>query len=211
MISLENFFEKGYDVAKVDAEALAKLWQFIYTTEWIADENSVYNTKPDWYQAKEVDYSEAGDGSDQDTIERVYGRVLLDKCPHHLKDVANEIIHNEYFNPLRKFKRNTELKYLHCWNGAEEIPWHQDTVDGSDMLVLIYLTEEPVWDNAWGGMIGLRKELSTGPMHETLVQPLNGTMVILNNANPLIKHRVHELKNKSVNRYTFGMCFNWTS
>lgn len=211
MINLENYFERGYDITKLDANLVSSLWQIIYTTNWVTENDSVYKTVPDWYEVREVDYNEQGDGSDQDIVERVYGRSLLSKCPTHIKETAYNIAKTKYFDPLRVFKKNCELKYLHLWNGAEDIPWHQDTVDGSDMLVLIYLTEELEWNNEWGGMIGLRKELSTGPVYETLVQPLSGNMVVINNANPLIKHKVHELKNQNVNRYTFSMCLNWLS
>lgn len=209
MISLENYFEKGFEVTHLNPELVTKLWQIVYTTDWIKGDQSVHKSIPSWCQTQEIKYTEQGDGSDRDSIERTYGKYLLTKCPSYIKDVAHEIINLEYFDNLRFFKKQTELRYIHIWNGAEEIPWHQDASDGSDMLILVYLTEELFWDNSWGGYIELRKELSEQNMYQTLVQPITGNMIVINNANPLIKHRVHELKNQNVNRYTFSFCFSW--
>jgi hypothetical protein len=84
-----------------------------------------------------------------------------------------------------------------------------DTIDSSDTLIFIYLTEELFWQSEWGGSLGIRKELNNAVMYETTVLPNSGTMVIINNTNPLIKHKVWSLQSKEVNRYTFSMCFTW--
>jgi hypothetical protein len=209
MIDLVNYFDKGFDVTKLAPDTVTKLWQIVYTTEWTNDESG-YKAKPDWYQAKDIS-NVNNSRIYQGKIEREYGRELLDNSPKDITDVAQHIINSNFFSPLKVFKTNTELKYVHLWNGAEDISWHSDAIDGSDMLILIYLTEELQWDNSWGGCIEIAKDINDEKLYQTMVQPLSGNMVIINNANPLVKHRVHALTNQTVNRYTFNMCFNWLS
>ena len=101
------------------------------------------------------------------------------------------------------------MTYVHFWNGAESIPWHYDTIDSSDILVFVYLTEEQTWDPSWGGSISFCKDLSSGKQYMQTIMPNNGVMVVVNNSNPLFKHKVEELKNNSVNRYTLSLCYKW--
>jgi len=209
VINLENYFEKGFEVTKLTPDIVTKLWQIVYTTNWINDESG-YKSKPDWYQAKDIT-NDSNSRIYQGKIERECGRELLNNSPTDIIDIAQHIINSNFFSPLRVFKNNTELKYVHLWNGAEDISWHSDAIDGSDMLILIYLTEELQWDNDWGGCIEIAKDVNDQKRYQTLVQPLSGNMVAINNANPLVKHRVHALTNQTVNRYTFNMCFNWLS
>lgn len=208
MINIEDYFEKGYVVSQVPTDILQKLWFEIHMTEWIDDTSGTYKQTPSWYiREKQYDYQEGGD--QQNLLERLYGDELTKKAPSSLIDVANSLIDNDFFNPLRMFKESADLMYLHFWNGAEEIPYHFDTIDKSDTLIFLYLTEELEWQQDWGGSISFCKELTTGKYYEKEVLPNNGTMVVVNNSNPLIKHRVRELKNRSVNRYTFSFCYSW--
>ena len=39
--------------------------------------------------------------------------------------------------------------------------------------------------------------------------PYDGMMLVVNNANPLVLHKVRALKNLSVNRYTFSFIYKW--
>jgi hypothetical protein len=209
MINLENYFEKGFDITQLTPDFVTKLWQIVYTTEWINDESG-YKAKPDWYQTKDIS-NVNNSRIYQGKIEREYGKELLNNSPTAITDIAQDVINSNFFSPLRVFKTNTELKYVHLWNGAEDISWHSDAIDGSDMLILVYLTEEIKWDNNWGGCIEIAKDINNEKRYQTMVQPLSGNMVVINNANPLVKHRVHALTNQTVNRYTFNMCFNWLS
>ena len=84
-----------------------------------------------------------------------------------------------------------------------------DSIDGNDVLIFIYLTEEVSWDETWGGTLSLCKNLKDKFLYETTVLPNNATMVVVNNTNPLIKHKVTSLKNLLVNRYTFSLCYKW--
>jgi hypothetical protein len=95
------------------------------------------------------------------------------------------------------------------WNGSEEIPYHFDTINGCDTLVLIYLTDQHVWDPKWGGAISMKKEVDNSVIFEQEILPNNGTMLVINNANPLVYHKVTALKNTNINRYTFSFNYNW--
>lgn len=209
MINIEDYFEKGYSISRVPADLLPKLWMEIYGVEWVVDKNNIYKSTPEWYTPSKIYQDLKEDGDQQNLVERAYGDDLINNAPASLKHIANEIIQLPYFNPLRSLKNTSELKYLHLWNGAETIPWHMDTIDSSDTLIFLYLTEELDWKEDWGGCLGLHKELGNTVLYETKVLPNNGTMIVVNNTNPLIKHRVWGLENRSVNRYTFSMCFTW--
>jgi hypothetical protein len=206
MINLEDYFEKGYVVTTIPQDIMPLLWMEVYGTDWVPDNPNMYNTYksiPSWYTLTK------GNVQEDSVLDRLLCKETTSRAPATLLDVANKIINLPCFNTLQAFKTTAELTYLHLWNGAESIPWHMDTVDSSDTLVLVYLTEETVWNEEWGGCLGLRKELATGNLYETKVLPNNGTMVIVNNANPLIKHKVWALENSAVNRYTFSMSYTW--
>lgn len=205
MINIENYFEKGYEVTAVPQDLLPEFWMELHTTEWVVDSSATYKTMPSWYNVKKI-YS---DDQIRNISEKSYGAELIAQAPKTLWDLANKVINLSYFDTLRYYKPNHTIKQLHIWNGAEEIPYHTDAVDGGDTLILIYLTEELDWQEDWGGCLGLRKELSTGAEYETKVLPNNGTMVVINNTNPLMKHRVWKLVNRNVNRYTFGFGYSW--
>lgn len=205
MLDTENYFEKGYDITQVPITLLPEFWMQIYTTEWVTDESDTYKTMPSWYNVKKV----YNNSEIRNISEKSYGAELIAQAPETLRDLANKTIELSYFDTLRYYKPNYRLRQLHIWNGAEEIPYHTDSIDGGDTLLLIYLTEETEWQEPWGGCLGLRKELSTGNYYETKVLPRNGTMVVINNTNPLMKHRVWSLANRSVNRYTFSFGYSW--
>ena len=207
MIDIEDYFEKGYVVTELPKEFVTRLWQFIYTTNWI-DHNGEYKQVPDW-SPEEVTESTHDHDNTQAEVERYYGRQLATLAPKEITDIGTDLIKLSMFDTLRYFKPHATLKHLQVWNGAEGIPYHYDTIDATDTLVFVYLTEETGWQEEWGGDITFRKELKSGNYYEHTVLPKCGTMVVVNNSNPLFKHRVTELKNKSVNRYTFSFCFVW--
>jgi hypothetical protein len=77
------------------------------------------------------------------------------------------------------------------------------------MLVLIYLTDQSSWNKDWGGTISMKKQVGDIVMFEQEHLPNNGSMLVINNANPLIYHKVTALLNPNVNRYTFSFNYNW--
>lgn len=204
---LVSYFERGYITTQLPDHLMSRLWAEIYMTEWVADTDNVYKAKPNWYTTKKYDIEE--DGELQHLVEKTYGSALYDNVPTTVKDVAVEIINLPKFDFLRSFKDTATLKYVHLWNGAEAIPWHFDTIDGSDTLVFVYLTDTLNWQSSYGGSISFCKDINGVLAHEATLLPNNGTMVIVNNSNPLFKHKVEELKDWSHNRYLFSFCFKW--
>lgn len=205
MLDIEDYFEKGFTLTSIPQDILPEFWMEIYSTEWVTDTSATYKTLPSWYNVKKI-YS---DNQIRNISEKSYGAELIAQAPKSLWDLANKVITLPYFDTLRYYKPNHKIKQMHIWNGAEEIPYHTDAVDGGDTLVLIYLTEEQHWLEEWGGCLGVRKELVSGSLYETKILPNNGTMVVINNSNPLMKHRVWELVNRNVNRYTVSFGYSW--
>lgn len=204
---LVSYFEQGYISTQLTDQLLSRLWAEIYMTEWVSDIDQVYKAKPIWYTTKKYDIEE--DGELQHLVEKTYGSALYDNVPSSIKEAATDIINSPAFDFLRSFKDNAILKYVHLWNGAEEIPWHFDTIDGSDTLVFVYLTDTVEWKPEYGGRISFCKDINGSLYYENTLLPANGTMVIVNNSNPLFKHKVEELKDWSHNRYLFSFCFKW--
>ena len=207
MIDLEDYFEKGYHVTKLPEEFVTRLWRFIYTTEWI-EHGREYKQVPSWSPEEVTEFTHNHDTA-QAGVERYYGRKLAELAPMEIKKIGQDLIELPYFDNLRYFKPTAKLKHLQLWNGAEEIPFHYDTIDSTDTLIFVYMTEEPQWEEDWGGTITFRKELKSGIQYEHTVFPNNATMVVVNNSNPLFTHKVTELKNQKVNRYTFSFCYTW--
>ena len=207
MMDIEDYFEKGYFVTELPKEFVTRLWQFIYTTNWI-EHDGEYKQIPSWSPEEVTKFTHDHDNTQPD-VERYYGRQLATLAPNEIVNIGEDLIALPLFDTLRYFKPTAILKHLQVWNGAEGIPYHYDTIDGTDTLVFIYMTDEPEWREEWGGQITFRKELKAANLYEYTVQPNSATMVVVNNSNPLFKHKVTELKNNGVNRYTFSFCYVW--
>lgn len=210
MVTLEEqYYDKGYFVTTLPKHIHAMLWNEIYSTNWVGDDSeNIYKQIPDWYENK-TPYTVNSTGSNRPVYERKVGKDVFENTPQSLKDIANEtakIADLDFFN---RYYEQAELKYIDMWNGSEEIPYHFDTINGTDMLLLIYLTEQDFWIPEWGGQISVKKQVGDNIIHEEEFNPDNGRMLVINNANPLIKHRVRALKNNNVNRYTFSFIYNW--
>ena len=203
------YYEQGFFKTEVSEELKKLLWNEIYSTEWCTDTvDKIYKKIPSWYKSKHT-YKLNNDGSNRSEFERAIGADILKNTPSSLIDIGRELVNISDFDFFKKYYKKVELQYVDLWNGSEEIPYHFDTINGSDTLVLIYLTEQQHWDINWGGSISLKKECFNKTVYENTFLPCNGTMLIINNANPLVLHQVSALKNKSVNRYTFSFIYKW--
>ena len=80
--------------------------------------------------------------------------------------------------------------------------------EGLDIQKVIYLTEKNNWQSEWGGQIALKKEIERKTLYENKYSPYDGLMLIVNNANPLVYHKITALHNKNVNRYTFSFYYS---
>lgn len=204
----EQYYEKGFFSAKLTELHRALLWNEISNTVWVPDTvDNIYKEIPDWYisnaNIKDIN------GSNRFIYERSIGQHIFSSAPESLKQIAADLLTMPIFDFVRSFYERHELKFLDLWNGSEDIPYHFDTINGCDMLVLVYLTEETVWDKQWGGTVSMKKQVNNAVMFEEEYLPVDGSMLIINNSNPLVYHKVTALKNTAVNRYTFSFNYNW--
>jgi hypothetical protein len=204
MINIEDYFEKGFVVTTVPENLVSRFWFEIYSSNWVDDSEATYKKIPDWYKLTEF-----GNENEPRNLKERRINTIKNKIPDSLVTLSQDLMNNTMFDNLRYIRENIEFVFSHLWNGAEEIPWHIDSPDGNDILIFIYLTEETRWEESWGGTLSLCKNLKDKYLYETTVLPNNATMVIVNNTNPLIKHKVTSLKNLLVNRYTFSLCYKW--
>lgn len=205
----ELYYDQGFFISNISQDINALLWNEVYTTEWVCDtEDNIYKQIPSWYKGSKKYYLDPS-GKNRGDFERSLGSDILKKTPDSLKDIANQVLKINDLGFFNKYYKKSEIMYIDFWNGSEEISYHFDTINGADTLILIYLTEEIQWQKDWGGQISLRKQLNDRTVVEKEIDPLNGTMIVLDNSNPLVTHKVTELKNKNVNRYTFSFSYKW--
>jgi hypothetical protein len=205
----DQYYENGFFKAEVDDTIKKLLWNEIYNTEWINDNiENVYKEIPSWYKSNKK-YQKKSDGSDRFKFERNIGSDILKNTPESLKYIGLELVESSPFMFFKTYYESVELQYIDLWNGSEEIPYHFDTINGADTLVLIYLTEESDWQKNWGGSITMKKQVGDMSLYEEKILPNNGTMLVINNANPLVMHKVEQLYNLNINRYTFSFIYKW--
>lgn len=203
------YYENGFFKTDVDDKIKKLLWNEVYNTQWVCDNiDDVYKQIPSWYKSNKK-YNKKSDGSDRLQFERNIGSDILKNTPESLTDIGIELIQSSPFMFFKTYHESAELRYVDMWNGSEEIPYHYDTINGADTLVLIYLTEEDNWQKHWGGSIFLKKQSFGKTVIEERFEPYNGMMLVINNANPLVLHKVKALKNNNVNRYTFSFIYKW--
>jgi len=154
MINIEDYFEKGFVVTTVPEDLISKFWFEIYSSNWIDDGDKTYKKIPDWYKLTENE-----DINESKNLKERRISAIKNKIPDSLVTLSQDLINNKVFDNLRYIRENIEFRFSHLWNGAEEIPWHMDSIDGNDVLIFIYLTEEVSWDETWGGTLSLCKNL----------------------------------------------------
>jgi hypothetical protein len=202
------YYDSGFFKSKLNNTIEKLLWNQIFSTEWIADTDNIYKSVPSWYTTsftKLIDPS----GSNRAEYERIISEDLMLRTPDSLIEIGNQLLDTPDFDFFKKYYKNCKLKSVDMWNGSEEIPYHYDTINGCDTLVLIYLTEQLEWDTKWGGTILMKKEVGNSIKFEEEILPTNGTMLVINNANPLVFHKVKGMNTTDVNRYTFSFIYKW--
>ena len=201
-----NYYEKGYVITHLPLEIHKDFWFEIYSTEWTKSK-SVFKTVPSWYVEGEQININSHDA--QQEFEYHANKKILQQAPQSFKDLAHKVINLPIFDHIKVYKQEPHVSHVHLWNGAEGGYYHQDVIDGSNTLVLIYFTEEQSWQDSYGGRLLLRKTVNNKDVYNDSVNQLSGNMVIINNDNPLFMHKVEELNNSNVNRYTFAFSYNW--
>lgn len=112
------------------------------------------------------------------------------------------------FDVLKMLKPNIVPIKNYIWNGAEDIPWHSDSIRGADLTVFCYFTDIK-WDKNFGGTVQFCKLINgveTNISDE--IMPEDGTIILLDSINPLYLHKVKRLT-KSVNRFVFTFTYKW--
>jgi hypothetical protein len=205
-----DYYENGFFDSNVCENIKKRLWNEIYTTEWRKDtEENIYKEIPIWYKSNKK-YKLNSDGSNRSDYERQIGNDIFKNTPKSLIEIGNDLVHTQPFLFFKNYYKQHILKYIDFWNGSEEIDYHYDTINGCDTLVLIYLTEQQTWKQEWGGSFSMKKQVYDNIVFEKKYFPENGKMLVINNSNPLIYHKVEKLKNFSVNRYTFSFIYKWS-
>ena len=205
----DQYYENGFFKAEVDDTIKKLLWNEIYNTEWVIDNiDNIYKEIPSWYKSNKK-YQKKSDGSDRFKFERNVGSDILKNTPESLKYIGLQLVESHPFMFFKTYYERVQLQYIDLWNGSEEIPYHFDTINGADTLVIIYLTEEMNWQKDWGGSISMKKQVSNKIYFEEEFIPTNGSMIVINNANPLVFHKVKAMQNSTVNRYTFSFTYKW--
>lgn len=204
-----RYYEHGFFSSKISKEINALLWTEVYSTNWVTDTNEqIYKQIPNWYKDNtKFDVGETG--SKRKYFERESGQNFLLSAPETLTNVVSSILKLPDLDFFNRYYNSYKLMYLDLWNGSEDIPYHFDTINGADTLILVYLTEQQTWQKEWGGQISLQKKVDDVIIVEQEFDPISQTMLVINNSNPLIKHKVTALKNLNVNRYTFSFNIKW--
>jgi hypothetical protein len=199
-----KFYTQGYNVGFLPKAFANKCSYIIDKTNWVG-------TKPkfaDWAVIPEGEVDEAF------YEELVRSRMSYGQAPTSVKNLANEIIDMEFFDPLReslvkkqhqKFRgiRNIKPTSMGLWDKQLDVAMHNDVSDASDFFVLVYINPYKEWDESWGGQLNIGMEQEDGSIKLIYSHyPVDSTFVVVNNTNPLFKHEVVSAGDKY--RYTFG-------
>jgi hypothetical protein len=198
----QDYFERGYFITTIPDYMQPKLWQLVYTTDWVEKNDCTHLQYPTKYVRVPEWHPEITGVTGND---HYCGSKDPNKHPKELVEIANNIIKEPLFSVVKEY-HDLKLKYLTMWNGSSDLPWHSDINDTTDMIVLLYLTEEIEWIDSWGGTIEFRKNINGGIYYKK-IYPLSGTMIVINNTNPLMQHQVTPMINNEINRYTFNFCY----
>ena len=204
--NVNHFYKHGFDVAEMPHHLSALLWSQIISEDW--QKHSVYKSIPPW--------SINTDTTTPPKEEREYNREYeqkkslssLNVTPQIYKDCIIELFKLPYYRDwfMETCGYKWTLKFIDLWNGSDTLDWHWDGVEDHDIGFLIYFTEESTWKEEWGSVlkIGERDWPDTDVTNVKNIIPLNGTVVMLNNANPRFVHSVGPLKDLTRNRYTIN-------
>jgi Rps23 Pro-64 3,4-dihydroxylase Tpa1-like proline 4-hydroxylase len=203
-----QYFNDGYILTELPQDLISKFWYEIHTTNWIKSK-SFYNDVPEWYAENNKYINIQGEDAHLES-ERIINKTNFANAPQTVHSLARDVSNLSVFDHLKTLRNNLDTSYIHVWNGTDaDTDFHQDVIDGSNILVLCYFTDEPSWDPKWGGSITVRKRVMDNTIFERKVLPNNGVMLIVNNDNPLFMHKVEKMY-ADVNRYTFAFSYKWS-
>lgn len=206
---VHQFYDKGHNIGFVPDDLTQKCMSVIKNTDWLND-----GYYPDYARWSVLPDSQNSNDDYYEEITR--GRMSYGRSPSDVKNLANEFIALDFFDPMKdilvkkqhqKFRsiRNIKPYSFGLWNGQENLNWHNDFNDTTELFILAYFNEYETWDKSWGGQIHLGKQDNDiETINEVGVHyPTNGTFVCINNTNPLMYHKVFAC-DPTRNRYTFA-------
>jgi len=210
-MNVDHFWKYGYDLWEMPEHLKAMCWGQLLSEEWI--EHNVYKGVPKWSLNLNEQFTDLQVQRDYDReIEHEVNKVGLKTVPPTWIDIINELFDNPYYSDFLKKTcgYQHELKFIDIWNGSDEIGWHWDGVEDHGIGFLIYFTEQAIWNPDWKAELYVGEKDWGAKDTDTFkkITPGNGTVVLINNMNPRLVHRVERLANYDVNRYTINAGFS---
>jgi hypothetical protein len=200
-----KFYTKGYNVGFLPQTLSDKFRDVIKETNWIGD------------TPRFADWAVIPNGEEVDEAfyeEIVRSRMSYGQAPTSVKNLSNELIDMEFFNPLRESLvkkqhkrynsiRNIKPSSMGLWNKQLNVAMHNDVSDTSDFFILVYINPYMKWEESWGGQLNIGMENENGDVEIIHTHyPVDSTFVVVNNTNPLFKHEVVTAGDRQ--RFTFG-------
>lgn len=201
-----TFFNKGYTWGFVPKDVYELARNEIVNTTFVGDvpEYAEWNKLP------------LNDDDDQFYYEIIREKMTLDRTPASFKYIGELLIQNTYFDPLRKRlvkPQHQEFPWMRSivpngygmWNKTEHLSWHNDTMDGNHLLILMYFNDH--WEESYGGQIHIGVEDDGGNIDCVYShKPIDQSMICINNMNPYFYHRVDECLE---DRYTLSFRYRF--
>ena len=199
-----KFYTQGYNIGFLPEHIVNTCNDIISETKWVGDKPSF----ADWALIPDAEKDELF------YEEMIRSRMSYGQAPTKIKNLANEIIDMEFFEPLKealvkiqhtKYKgiRNIKPCSMGLWDKQLNVSMHNDISDTCDFFILLYINPYDSWNESWGGQINIGIENEDGEVElKHTHYPINSTFVVVNNTNPLFHHEVVSAGDKT--RYTFG-------
>lgn len=203
---ITSFYKDGYSTLIKNDPAKNVLLTLLQNEHWKKDAQSNV-LMPSW--VPEIDFY----GSKAQR-ERQAQDKLMRSTPVKYKKLVEVITKSSpVFSALKKIV-GISISHFSMWNGVEKLGWHWDGYDSGDIVLLMYLNEEPGWSRQDGGCLGVGRrdldDLDIGferdeCVHEMkFIPPVHGCEVWINNQNPLFVHKTTPLLTDR-NRFTISV------
>lgn len=215
---LKSFHEMGGSViglSEQDVQDFEMIYD--YAIEWEEDPDGIFFRVPKGVRPTEEDFCALVENKlDANVRSNFMNSLTLDRTAPVLKEKIRNLLKGEHFYDFTR-TYDLEVPFVDLWCGSEGCSWHWDGVECTHFLVLVYMTEHDLWKESFGGQLLVGRRLDGGdyqshPTDETVealgvIEPRNGTMVIVNNHNPYLVHKCNLIAKEAGKRVTltFGV------